>query len=254
MTLVYALIATLIVSLISFSGVFFLFLKKDLLNKVLLWLVAFSAGALLGGAFLHLIPKGLAQGDTNTFLLFVIGGFCLFFVMENLLHWHHCHKHIEGQTQTKGHCSVKSLGYMNLLGDGLHNFIDGLIIASAFVIDFNLGIITTLGVVFHEIPQEVSDFGVLVYSGFKEKKALLFNFFSALLALLGAVIGYFVTTYINNVSFFLLAITAGGFLYISASDLIPELHKKDKTKQYLNSFAFFILGLAFMYAIKIISG
>ena len=143
---------------------------------------------------------------------------------------------------------------MNLIGDGIHNFIDGLIIAASFVINFPLGIATTIAVIAHEIPQELGDFGVLVYGGFTKLKALFFNFLTALTAILGAVIGFFLAGSVEGFVPFLIPFAAGGFIYIAASDLVPELHKEADLKKSILSFIFFLLGIIFMYVIKIIFG
>lgn len=243
--LISALLASFIVSLLSLFGIFFLFLKKKALDKILFYLVGFSAGALIGGAFIHLIPEaaeGLGFSDVG---LWVIIGFALFFIIERGLHWHHCHKH-------SGECKVHLFSYMNLLGDGVHNFTDGLAIAVSFLSSTNLGVATTLAVMAHEIPQEISDFGVLVYGGFSKKKALFFNFLSAVMALIGVVVGFFLATGIEYFANYILAFAAGGFIYIAASDLIPELHKEEKLSQSVVSFVFFALGVGFMLLTKLL--
>jgi zinc and cadmium transporter len=242
--ILWSLGATFLVSLISLIGVFTLPIKKDVLAKGLLWLVGFSAGGLMGGAFLHLLPELIKEGGKiEEKFLFVLVGFSLFFILEKFLHWHHCHK-------SGGECSVKTLSYMNLIGDGLHNFIDGLVIAASFAVDIRLGLTTTVAMIFHEIPQEISDFAVLIYGGFSRAKALLFNFLSALVAILGAVVGIFLSQNIKSATGFLVALTIGGFVYIAASDLIPELHRQPKLKNSLISFLFFILGIGFMYSLR----
>ncbi|MGI5827574.1 MAG: ZIP family metal transporter, partial [Patescibacteria group bacterium] len=177
--------------------------------------------------------------------LWVIIGFALFFIIERGLHWHHCHKH-------SGECKVHLFSYMNLLGDGVHNFTDGLAIAVSFLSSTNLGVATTLAVMAHEIPQEISDFGVLVYGGFSKKKALFFNFLSAVMALIGVVVGFFLATGIEYFANYILAFAAGGFIYIAASDLIPELHKEEKLSQSVVSFVFFALGVGFMLLTKLL--
>ena len=180
-TLHWILLSTFLVSLISFIGVFTLSLKEKFLNKILLILVSFAAGALIGGAFFHLLPEALEISfDLNIFVYLVVGIF-VFFILERVLHWRHCHK---------GKCDVHPFTYLNLVGDGVHNFIDGLIIAASFLTNISLGIITTIAVIFHEIPQEIGDFGILVYGGFSRTKALFFNFLSALTAILGALVGF----------------------------------------------------------------
>jgi zinc and cadmium transporter len=238
-----ALTASVVVSLISLIGILFLILKKDLLQKILLYLVALSAGTLIGGAFIHLIPEAVEEIEPEIVGLWVIAGISVFFIVERFLHWHHCHKNA-------GKCNVHTLSYMNLLGDGVHNFIDGVIISAGFLASTSLGIATTFAVISHEVPQEISDFGVLVYGGFTKTKALLYNFLSASLAILGVVTGYILASYIENFIGLALAFAAGGFIYIAASDLIPELHREEKLKQSIVSFAFFGVGIILMLFIK----
>jgi len=240
--LLWAIIATIAVSLISFAGVLTLSFKEKLLNKLTLLLVAFSAGALIGGAFLHLIPEALEGGMADSIFLYVILGFVVFYILEKVLRWRHCHK---------GKCDVHMFTYLNLVGDTVHNFIDGLIIVASFIVDLKLGFVTTLAVIAHEIPQEFGDFGVLIYGGFTKTKALLYNFLSGLAAILGAIVGYFLYSVMQESIIYLLPLTAGGFIYIAASDLIPELHKESDIKKSLMPFIFFLIGLAFMWGAKL---
>lgn len=235
------LISVVIVSLVSFVGVVFLAMKKKLLDRILLSLVALAVGALLGGAFIHLLPESAGKMDIcNVGILFIIG-IMIFFVLEKFIHWRHCHD---------GKCEVHAFSYLILIGDGVHNFIDGLVIAAAYLININLGITTTLAIVIHEIPQEIGDFAVLIHGGFKKKKALMFNFFSACTAIIGALVGYFAGASFNMT--FLLPIAAGGFVYIAGIDLIPELHKKTKPSESAMQFLFIIIGIALMWLLKFI--
>jgi len=235
--LLWILGATFLVSLISFIGVLTLTLKDKTLDEILLVLVAFSAGALMGGAFLHLLPESIAESPDISKFIYVLMGFILFFFMEKILHWRHCHE---------GNCSVHTFTYMNLFGDAIHNFIDGLVIAAAFVTSLSLGIATTFAIAFHEIPQEIGDFGVLVYGGFTKTKALLFNFLVALTAIAGGIIGYFISAFTEEFVVLLLPIAAGGFIYIASSDLIPEI-RKVMGKQAISTFSVFILGIILMW-------
>lgn len=245
MVLIWIVASTLLISLLSLVGVFTLSLKENLLKNILLSLVGFSAGALTGGAFLHLLPESLEQLKPGEAFLYALAGFTLFFLMERLLHWRHCHE---------GHCDIHAFSYLNLFGDGLHNFIDGLVIAASFIGGIPLGIATTIAVASHEIPQEIGDFAVLVYGGFSRTRALFYNFLSALTAVAGGVIGFYLSSSISGLAVILLPLTAGGFIYIAASDLIPELHKeKDATKANF-AFLLFILGLLFMWWIKTLHG
>jgi zinc and cadmium transporter len=162
--------------------------------------------------------------------------------MERYLHWRHCH---EGAT-----CKIHAFTYLNLIGDGFHNFFDGMIIAASFIVSFKLGFITTLAIILHEIPHELGNFAVLVYGGFTKKKALFFNFVTALMAMIGAIAGYLINDLIRNFSSFILPLTAGGFIYIATSDLIPELHKENDLKRSTAAFFAFLLGIALMALAK----
>lgn len=239
--LTWIILSTLAISLISFVGVFTLSLNKKLFDKIVLALVALSAGALMGGAFLHLIPEAIAMSGGYDVLMFVLIGFVIFFMVEKVLHWRHCHK---------GECDKHSFAYMNLFGEGIHNFIDGLIIAASFVAAVPLGIITTIAVAMHEIPQEIGDFGVLIHGGFKRGKALMLNFLVALFAILGGIIGYFLSSSIENVMVFLVSLAAGGFIYIGASDLIPEIRKETDFGKSMVVFVVFLIGILIMYSLR----
>lgn len=226
---IYTIIAVAIVSLLSLTGVFVLALKQQKLTNLVLILVAFSAGALLGDTFLHLVPEIAESGWSITASLMLIVGVLLFFILEKFIRWQHCHD-IECQEHHPRH-----LAMMNFVGDGLHNLIDGMIIAGSFLVSIPLGIATTIAVVAHEIPQEIGDFGVLIHAGLKIKKALLLNFLSAIFAILGAVIILILHSQSQTLTQFLIPLTAGGFIYIAASDLIPELHKETKpSKSFLH--------------------
>lgn len=231
-----SLLAAIIVSLISLIGILVLPLEKRF-TKFLLFLVSFSAGGLLGGAFFHLLPESLTAGGKNVFV-FTLVGFAAFFILEKVLRWRHCH--------TDGCLEHEHLGYLNLVGDVFHNLLDGLIIVSAFSANTALGMTVSFSIMLHEIPQEIGDFGVLMYAGFKKVKALLYNLLSALFALIGVVLGYFLIGEINHFNNFLLPFAAGGFIYIAASDLVPELHKERETKSSIISFIFFALAIIFM--------
>lgn len=222
-----------------------LLLKATTLQRILLPLVAFAAGSLIGGAFFHMIPAGLEVYGNNTwFYGWLILGFCVFFALEQLLHWHHCHR---AQTSCK-----QPLTYLILLGDGLHNFIGGLAIAGTFLIDIRLGIMTWLAAAAHEVPQELGDFGVLIHGGWEKRKALLFNVLSALTFLLGGLVTYFLS--FNLDISFLIPFAAGNFIYIGATDLVPEVNKHKDIKVNLINFAAFIIGILLMLSIKVFLG
>ncbi|TAN62195.1 ZIP family metal transporter [bacterium] len=241
MHLFLILISTFIVSIVSLIGVVTLSIQERFLKAILFFLIAFSAGALLGGAFLHLIPEAIEKTDPAKVFTVVTVGFVLFFILEKYLFWHHCHD---------GVCGVHAFTYLNLIGDGLHNFMDGMVIAAGFASSVSLGVFTTIMVIVHEIPQELGDFGVLVYGGFSKRKALFCNFLSALAAFGGALAGYFLSNRIAGFSYILLALTAGGFIYIASADLVPEIHKEANLKKSIFSLAFFVFGIALMYILK----
>lgn len=242
--MINAILAATLISIISFVGVLTLVFTKDSIKKIVVFLVALSAGTMIGGAFLHMIPESLHEfsDHKNVFILLILG-FCIFFILERIIRWRHCHHNI---------CDVHPFGAMNLIGDGVHNFFDGLILAAAFSVDLHLGFITTLAIVFHEIPQEIGDFGVLIHAGYSVKKALIFNFLSAILAIAGVIVGFYIGDKIENFAIYLVPIAAGGFLHIAASDLIPELHKEKDTKKAFWSFIIFLLGILIMWSIGLI--
>ncbi len=246
-TILWIVGATLAVSLISLIGIFFLSMKEGLLNRLVLLLVALSAGALMGGAFLHLLPEAveIAGAAGIDVFLWALAGFVAFFLIEKILHWRHCHK---------GKCDIHTFTYMNIVGDGIHNFIDGLVIAASFLVSVPLGIATTIAIAFHEIPQEIGDFGVLVYGGFSKGKALALNLATALTAVLGGVAGYFAAAQFGGLQVILLAVAAGGFIYIASSDLLPELRKITETRKLALNFIVFLTGIGIMWLTKIIFG
>jgi len=236
--LIWAIGSSIVVSLISLIGIFALLFKEKILNKILILLIGFSAGGLIGGAFLHLIPESLEEIEPHACFLYVIIGFILFFILERYFHWRHCHE---------GKCDIHAFTYLNLIGDGIHNFADGLVIGASFMVNINFGIITSLVIIAHEIPQEIGDFGVLIYGGFSKAKALFFNFLSAITCIIGAGMGYLLAEGIKDFSRILLPVTAGGFIYIAACDLIPELHKQPGLKRASFSILAFILGILFIW-------
>ncbi|MBU4274199.1 ZIP family metal transporter [Patescibacteria group bacterium] len=240
-TLLWILISTFLVSLVSFIGIFTISLKEKILEKALFFLVSLSIGGLMGGAFLHLLPEAIEKFGNGDIFLYTLTGFFLFLIIEKIIHWRHCHE---------SHCPIHAFAYMNLIGDGIHNFIDGLIMAAGFIASPGLGIASTIAIFLHEIPQEIGDFGVLVYGGFSRKKALIFNFLTALTAILGGVIGFYLLSFTEIASKFLLAFAAGGFLYIAASDLIPEIRKEMRIKKFFINFGIIFLGILIMYSLK----
>lgn len=244
----YGLASVFIVSLISLAGITFLSIRPKKLENILIYLVSLSAGALFGGAFLHLLPELIEGGNFSLETsYFILVGVVLFFIIEKIIHWHHCHKSLNEK-----HHKVHSFAIMNLFGDGFHNFLDGLIIGASYLVSIPLGIATTLAVILHEIPQEIGDFGVLLKGGFSRGKALFWNFVSALIAFLGLVLAFTLSNYVEGIHAFLIPIAIGGFLYIAGSDLIPELNKEFEIKRSIFQLITFVLGIALMAALLLL--
>ncbi len=242
----YSLISVILVSLLSFVGVLFLTLKKEKLQKILLFLVSFAAGGLSGDAFLHLLPEAVEEaGFTLEISLAILVGILVFFALEKFISWRHCHIPTSKEYP-------HPVALMNLIGDGLHNFIDGMVIAASFLVSIPLGLATSLAVIFHEIPQEIGDFGVLIHGGFSKNKALFFNFISASAAIAGAILTLFLGTRLVGLTRLLIPFTAGSFLYIAGSDLIPELHKETNLKKSAFQLLGLILGIGVMLSLLLI--
>ncbi len=253
--IVYSAISILVVSLISLTGVFVLSFNKKFVNKIIFVLVSISVGVLLGDVFIHILPEVFAEsvGNEITIPIAIFTGILVFFVLEKFFRWHHAHT-LEGEECTDCHDgddmhhsehNKKHIGNMVVFGDGLHNLIDGVIITASFMVDTSLGLATTLAVIFHEIPQEISDFGVLLHAGYSRGRAIIFNFSSALVSFLGI----FIVWYFKDVDGFLLlanAFTAGGFIYIAGSDLVPELHRTTAIHKSIIQFFAIVLGFVAM--------
>lgn len=240
---IYTLGSVLLVSLVSFVGILTLSLKVETLKRVLIYFISLSAGTLLGDAFVHLLPETVNEnGFTLEISLFVISGIVGSFAIEKIIHWRHCH-----HPTTVDH--PHPFAWMNILGDGVHNFIDGLIIGGAYLVSIPVGIATTFAVILHEIPQEIGDFGVLIHGGFSKKKALILNFAIALISILGAIISLVFGQYSESFHVFIVPFAAGSFIYIAAADLIPELHKEVKVSKSILQLLWFIVGVALMVAL-----
>ncbi|MBI2656812.1 ZIP family metal transporter [Candidatus Woesearchaeota archaeon] len=237
--LLQILLAVLIVSMVSFVGTF-IFVSKKLVGKFLFYAVSFAAGTLLGAAFLDLLPEALTSGFNKSLPLFILLGILSFFILEKFLYWHHHHT---------GRREVHAFTYLNTVGDGLHNFMDGAVIAISFLNSPSLGIIVTIAVIAHEIPQEIGDFAVLMYGGWSRAKASLVNFLTALTAFLGALAAYFYSSIVQNSGAYLTAYAAGGFIYIASTDLIPEIQKEKDLKKSLMQFTLMVFGILLIYTV-----
>ncbi|MFH1916457.1 MAG: ZIP family metal transporter [Nanoarchaeota archaeon] len=241
-----ALVAVLIISVFSASGFFIFFIKFKRLERILILLMSLSAGALIGDAFFHLLPEVSGSGLTIRVSLLVLTGFCISLLLERVIHWHRC------RCKTEGH--IHPMGYMNLFGDVTHNLIDGVIIGAAFMINSQVGIATAIAVLFHEIPQEIGDMGVLLKAGFSKKKALMVNFLTALSAIVGLLASFLLIQHIEGMTMVLIAIAAGNFIYIAAADLIPELHREAALckRNHWGDILFFFIGIFAMLALLLL--
>ena len=245
-TLLTAIAAVLIVSLISLVGLITLSMKVERIRSVLFLLVSLAAGALFGDAFFHLIPEAFEEvADSTAVSLAILAGLVGFLLLEKILRLRHDH----GEEFSDTHEHIHPVGHLVLVSDGVHNFIDGLTIGAAFLVGPEIGIATTIAIILHEIPQEIGDFALLLHAGFSRIKALVFNFLSAFIAVLGTFSAFFLADRLEAVIPLIAAFAAGNFIYIAGSDLVPELHKTtNPRKTALQLFAFFI-GLAVMYGI-----
>ena len=262
----YALLSVSLVSLVSLVGALTLSQDPARLRRLQLYMVSLAAGSLLGGAVLHLLPEAVDRLGTGLpFSLYLLGGFFGFFVLEKFL-WHHHHgtehaepvgeRHrehahpggeeagiaIEAGPEARAHPIVT----MVLLGDGVHNFLDGMVIAAAYLVDPAVGIITTFAVLLHEVPQELGDFGVLVHGGLSARRALLYNFLSGTAAIVGAVVVLWAGSRVAGLEAGLITVSAASFIYIAAADLIPELHRSREPKHALPQVLMIGAGLGLM--------
>ncbi len=245
MVFIQILITTLLIASVSLVGFLVLSRHTDKLRVALTSLVALSAGAMLGNAFFHLLPEAIELSeegaiDMFTIMLLVVGSFVASFLFEQFFAWHHCH----GSNK----CDLHSKPYAQLLtySDGIHNFVDGLIIAAAFIVSPALGVTTAIAIALHEIPQELGDFAVLIHAGWTKSKALLVNTLAALTVVLGGVAGYFLTSSVDVAVPILLPIATGSFIYIAAADLLPELKRQEDADNIPLHFLVFLTGLIIM--------
>lgn len=240
----FIIISTFAISLLGWIGLITSLLNKEALRRVLFFLISFAAGTLMGGAFLHLLLESLSEnGIQLSIFIYLLAGFSLFFLIEQILHWHHNHFIFSGLKH-------KPVTYMILIADGLHNFIGGMAIGGSFIIDIKAGLLTALIEAVHEIPQELGDFGILIYGGWKTKKALIANFISALTIVPGGILSYFFSDIFNTA--ILLPFAAGNFLYIAASDLIPEIKEDENAPNGFILYTAFLSGVSFILLLKLI--
>jgi zinc and cadmium transporter len=245
-TWIWTIGSVAVVSALSLVGAVSMVLRPGILERGQLVLISFAAGALLGDAFIHLLPEigESAAGFDLSASFSLLGGVLVFFVLEKVLHWHHAHYALEEV--------VHPVAVTNLVGDGLHNFVDGSIIAGSFLVSTELGIATTIAVVLHEIPQELGDFAILVRAGLKPRRALALNALSALSAIVGAVATLLAAALVGSLARFLVAATAGAFVYIASTDLFPELHKEPDARKSVVQLIGVLAGVAVMTALLLL--
>lgn len=234
------ILATAIVSLLSLLGAFSLSIKDELLHQLLPLFIAFAGGSMLATAFFDLMPQAIKSAALGDAMALVLWGVVLSFLFERFLHWHH-HKH-----HHKGEKEERPLIFLTLVGDTLHNFVDGTTIAATFMVSVPTGMLATWAIIAHEIPHEISDFSLLVWGGFGKKKALFFNFLSGLAALAGGLATFFVAGALPGLISWLLPLAAGQFIYIACVDLVPELHKETDEKRGLQQLVAFGAGIVFI--------
>lgn len=238
-------LSVIIVSLISLVGAISLPLSEKKLQSFLIYFVSFSAGAMLGDVFIHLLPEVTEEaGFTLEISAYILIGIMTTFIIEKFIHWKH---HTD-----PAHNHAHPVTALTLIGDSVHNFIDGLVIGASYLVSFPVGLATTLAVILHEIPQEIGNFGILIHGGYTRTRALWFNFLTALTAVLGTTIALFIGNQMSKSVVLLSAFAAGNFIYIAASDLIPEMHKEVSVKKSLIQFLTMLLGIGVMLSLLLL--
>ncbi|MBN1801308.1 MAG: ZIP family metal transporter [Candidatus Lokiarchaeota archaeon] len=261
--IVFGFLSIFIIGCLSFVGVFMLSMKERTLDGILFVLVAFATGTIFATAILDLIPEAIHHIEEGAINIDILGvflvvllGYVIFFVLERFVYWFHGHAHGKDEQMVcysniteggnlsvqKGH-NIKTFALLNLMGDGLHNYLDGIVIMVGFLSGVENGIVITLAVLFHELPQEMGDFGILVYGGFSRKKAIFYNFTSAMIALLGGLTALLLTESVEAFNAFMLAFSGGGFLYIASTELMPELLKHKNLKKSILQAVIFVFGI-----------
>lgn len=242
----YAIISVIGVSLLSLLGAVLIAIQRKTLEQIITYTLAFSSGVLLGSTFFELLPEGVEMFPQGVFLWTLIG-FISFFCLEKIIQWHH---HVEGRHTHE----EKPLAYLTLVGDGIHNFADGAVIAASYLVSFPLGVTTTIAIIAHEVPHELSDFLILIHGGFSNKRALFFNFLSATTAILGTTLVLLVSAQFAELERYLVPFAAGNFLYIAASDLIPELLMKRHGKTSIVQVIILLMGISIVPLVSYLLG
>lgn len=248
MVVTYAILSVIIVSFLSVIFAVPFLIKKKISDGVLLFLLSVSVGVLLSTVFMGLLPESVSHKYTLGTALYLLSGFFVMFILEKFVHFHHNKKCEQGEC---GHGHAYNLAPVNLVGDAIHNFIDGLVIAGSYAVSISIGISATISIIFHEIPQEIADMGVLLYSGLSKKKAVLLNFLSSLSAVLGTFMGLFLIGRMHGFTDFMLPFAAGNFIYIAASNLVPQLHRQCCLKDTIIHIIAMMLGVAIIVIVTL---
>lgn len=250
-TIIPALIAVGVVSSVSMIGIVALSWNESFLRRILFLLISVAAGALLGDAFIHLIPEAFAEaGNPLLISLLILAGFLVFFVLEKFLNWHHVHT--DEPLLAEEHARIHPVGHLVLISDALHNLVDGVAIGAAFMVSTEVGVATTLAIILHEIPQEIGDFALLIHAGFSRTKALFFNFLSAISAVVGVGLAFWVGSVFESTTPLIAAFAAGMFVYIAGSDLIPELHKTSDARRSGIQLGAILVGVLVMVVLVVL--
>lgn len=259
---IWIVVFSLIGGLLSIvAAASYLLLSEHRRIRSLPHMVSFAIGALLGAAFLALLPHALMSEyvtDSHDITLTVLFGLLGFFMLEKMVLWRHCHAHdceVHGSDEHHSHHGhnhnhhdePQTAGSLVLIGDAFHNFVDGILIAAAFLTDFELGVVTALAVAAHEIPQELGDFAILLQSGFSRKKALVYNILSSLTTVIGATIAFIGLSSAQHLVPFVLAIAAASFIYVAVADLIPGLHKRTQFRESVQQVSLILFGVFTIY-------
>lgn len=231
--------ATVINSLVGLVGIYSFFVTRDTLHKTVKFLVPFSAGVLLGGGFFHLLAEAVEVMNPLLAMGIFLTGFLIFFVLEEYLHWHNCEE-----------CDIHPYTYLMVIGDAMHNLLDGLVLAGAFMVSIPLGVITTIMVIGHEVPQELGIFGLLLSGGIPKGQALIYSLLAQTTCVVSGILGFLFISKMQILSDYILPFAAGGFIYIAAADLIPGMHKTEGFDK-VSSFCSLCLGLIIMLILKV---
>lgn len=251
MALLFALAVVFAISILGLTGGILLIYRERWAKFVSKYLITFAIGALFGVAFLDLLPEAAAQTQSlESVLIYALAGILVFYLLEKTLLWYHHHSveqvwHKKHTLEEKAH----PVGYLITFGDAIHNFIDGLVIAAGFLVDFRLGITTSLAVLFHELPQEIGEFAILLHARFKKARIIMYSISAQMTAVAGFLIGWFYLPVFDGLQAVAIALAAGGFIYIASTDLLPETHREKSLSRSLLQLALLVIGVFVIWQI-----